>query len=142
MRNHNQSQVMALNILSTVPYHIVISIAKKDLTYRSPSDKRYERWRPICFKCCAEWFNHYVLDENMRDRYCDELIEHTISSHIVKMLIGEVRCLGGRRTFNSERGTVVYRYYEACNKAKYRVGVELIRRTILTPDCFSPQLLK
>jgi hypothetical protein len=142
MKNHNQNQVMALNILSTDPYHIVISIAKKDLKYRSPSDTRYNGWRPIWFKRCTEWFGHYVLDEKMRTRYCEELIEHIISFPMISMLMGELKGLSRKRTFNSESGTVVYGYYETCNKARYRVGVDLIRWTILNPDCFSPQFLK
>lgn len=142
MRNQNQSQVRALDISSTAPYQIVISIALKDITYKSPSDTRYEGWRPIWLKCWTEWFDFNLSDEKMRNRYCEKLIEHVISLPMIGMLTGELKCFSRKRTFNSERGTVVYRYYEACNKAKYRVGVELIRRTILTPDCFSPQLLK
>lgn len=134
MRDRNQNQVSALNISSMAPYHIVISIAQNDITYKSPSDIRYKGWRPIWVKCWTEWFGFYI-SEKMRNRYCEELIEHVTSSPMISMLAGKLKRLFRKKTLNSERGTVVYVYYTACNKEKYRVGVELIKRTTLPPGC-------
>ena len=130
MRNHRPKTEKRLNILPSLPYQIAISIAERDLSYKNPSDARWDGWRPIWSKCWTEFVDH-VLDEEMRERYLDALLDYAITLPMVCTLTKKLKML------NTEKGMVAYCFYGLRAKPAYRVGVELIKMPVLTPDCFS-----
>ena len=117
------------NLWPAIPYLVRISVAKKDPTYKHPTDARYDGWREIWAKCDIELFDR-VLNKKLRDVYLVQLLDYANSLPMVCSFMKKLNVMAADSVLVSS----AYRYYGTHAHVTHRIGVELILKTVLSLD--------
>lgn len=115
------------NLWPAIPYLVRISVAKKDASYKHPSDSRYDGWREVWAKCDIELFDR-VLTKQLCEVYLGQILDYADSFPMVCSLTKRLRVTSA----DSVHLSSAYRYYGSSQNTLCRVGVELILKPIQT----------